>query len=144
MPPPLRPAQRRSPPCRGGRAELGLHGLNVGSCCYASAVSDLFCGDGGQYFDVTVQHFDGRVPKGMAPGLANYGSAATVGTSACIRAHVARGRAVRYVFLRHPQTDEWYRNTKPFDPTTNACNAFIHAAGGLVPSGAGLGGHCWR
>jgi hypothetical protein len=42
--------------------------------------------------------------------------------------------------FHHPKYDEWHLSTEPFDPATDACAAWIAAAGGPVPTGA----RAWR
>jgi hypothetical protein len=37
---------------------------------------------------------------------------------------------------RHPEEEEWQINDEPFDPATDSCCVYIHAAGGPVPTGA--------
>jgi hypothetical protein len=37
--------------------------------------------------------------------------------------------------FHHPGTDHWCLSNKPFDPATDSCCAYIHAAGGPVPTG---------
>ena len=57
-----------------------------------------------------------------------------------IDGHPCFASAAGHHLFRHPQTDQWNLRFGPFDPATNACAAWIAAAGGPVPTGA----RAWR
>ena len=57
-------------------------------------------------------------------------------TGALVEGYPAFSAGPTKHLFRHPGRDEWYLDTKPFDPAMDACAAKISAAGGPVPTGA--------